>query len=136
MHLELVKYISIVTNSMIVYAALFAMLWSGKKLLKDEFFSDDSKQLVIGLFLWTLGEVLRIGWWTPSMMLSEPGHAYAEFAEQYKWLIYIPASIFIVSGVAITMYELSSKVKDKVKFALSAWGFGIAMLVVHLWITH
>lgn len=131
MKLEAIKIISIIANSAIVYASAFAMVWSAIKLKRNEFFSEDSKSLILGLFLWTLGEVLRIGWWIPSTVLAAPGSVYADFAEQYKWIVYVPATILITTGVAITMYELSNKVTSTLKFVLTSLLFGAAMVFVH-----
>ena len=110
---ELSKSISLATNAVIVYGCFVGAYWAGCRIKEDRRLTvrlkPGTKRLIWGLLLWTIGEFMRIGWWIPPQILSDTGQHYAAFANEWKWIVYIPASALILTGVTQTVRELEGK---------------------------
>ena len=110
---ELSKSISLATNAVIVYGCFVAAYWSFCRIKEDRRLTKKlqpgTRRLIWGLLLWTIGEFVRIGWWIPPQILSSTGQYYADFANEWKWIVYMPAASLILIGITQTIRELEGK---------------------------
>lgn len=99
------RMMSLVTNSIISLTAIMWMGVIGRHVAsKWGLLRPESKLLVIGMGVWVLGEILRVGYWVPAMWLNTPnGFIYHEWWYANRWISYSLATPLMVGGMWLVL---------------------------------
>lgn len=131
--------VTLAGNVAISAISIFAAFIVGKKLWRDatlgighpEKLSREARIFAIGVFMWSVGEFIRIGWWNPAIFFAPDGEKYHPFFTEWRGEMMLIATPLLVFGVTIAMAEIKDRGWQWV-LGVGAAAFGVGIVVTLL----
>ena len=124
---EFIKLVTLGGNTTIVSALLFTIIYLYYKVLVQK----EDTTFILGLILLLSGVAIRIGYWIPTIFMSNLHEPFNQNLLDYSWFWVGITTIIIVTGAALLIQqEFNFSNKFKYTFMVVVFGIGTIITII------